>query len=193
MEVWCYAYGNRVEDIGEVSIMEATKGLDFALQQINTKQKSWFYKMRLVLKRFYHQCIKSRNRKDFVKWFFSKAFRRQYSGKSLRDFDHLEEVKSSLKRARFQIGKDGLSSLNSRVKFKRVDISKTVVIFASVPFYDVGGGQRSAQLAKTFNEMGYIVHYIYGFECSEEDIPEMFIPAASKPVSVREEKHCLTP
>lgn len=159
--------------------MEATKGIDFALQQINTKQKSWFYKMRLVLKRFYHQCIKSRNRKDFVKWFFSKAFRRQYSGKSLRDFDHLEEVKSSLKRARFQIGKDGLSSLNSRVKFKRVDISKTVVIFASVPFYDVGGGQRSAQLAKTFNEMGYIVHYIYGFECSEEDIPEMFIPAVT--------------
>ena len=68
---------------------------------------------------------------------------------------------------------------NRKVKLKLFDIAKAVVIFASVPFYDVGGGQRSAQLARTFNDMGYIVHYIYGFECSEENVPDMFIPAVT--------------
>ena len=45
-----------------------------------------------------------------------------------------------------------------------------------MPFYDIGGGQRSAQLAKTLNKMGYSVHYIYAAEASDRgervtDIP----------------------
>ena len=82
-----------MEDIGEVSIMEATKGIDFALQQINTKQKSWFYKMRLVLKRFYHQCIKSRNRKDFVKWFYDGLLLSKHE-----NFLHREKFRNNMPR-----------------------------------------------------------------------------------------------
>ena len=44
-----------------------------------------------------------------------------------------------------------------------------VFIFATIPYYDIGGGQRSSQLAKTFNKMGYSVHYIYGFPSSDFD------------------------
>ena len=46
---------------------------------------------------------------------------------------------------------------------------KTVFLFANIPYYDIGGGQRSSQLAKTFNKMGYSVHYIYGFKSSDFD------------------------
>lgn len=42
-----------------------------------------------------------------------------------------------------------------------------VFIFGSVPFYDIGGGQRSAQLSKIFNKLGYQVFYIFAFDSSE--------------------------
>lgn len=54
--------------------------------------------------------------------------------------------------------------------------SKSIFIFGTVPYFDVGGGQRSAQLAKTFNKLGYSVYYIYAYECSENDIPMISIP-----------------
>lgn len=38
---------------------------------------------------------------------------------------------------------------------------QTVYMIASVPYYDVGGGQRCAQLAKTFKKMGYCIRYFY--------------------------------
>lgn len=52
-----------------------------------------------------------------------------------------------------------------------------IFIFAGVPVYDVGGGQRSAQLARIFNQMGYRVHYIYGIPCTESAPANVFIPA----------------
>ncbi len=42
-----------------------------------------------------------------------------------------------------------------------------IFICAGVPYYDIGGGQRSSQLAKTFNAMGYAVFYFYAFPSSE--------------------------
>lgn len=50
--------------------------------------------------------------------------------------------------------------------------TKQVYIFSGVAYYDIGGGQRSAQLAKTFDKMGYEVHYIYAFDSFEEDRPK---------------------
>lgn len=38
---------------------------------------------------------------------------------------------------------------------------RAIFIFATVPYHDVGGGQRSAQLAKTFGKMAYNVYYLY--------------------------------
>ena len=57
---------------------------------------------------------------------------------------------------------------------------KTVFLFANIPYYDIGGGQRSSQLAKTFNKMGYSVHYIYGFKSSDFDHKNaLLIPCTS--------------
>lgn len=46
---------------------------------------------------------------------------------------------------------------------------RNVFLFATIPYYDIGGGQRSSQLAKTFNKMGWNVHYIYAFPSSDFD------------------------
>lgn len=51
-----------------------------------------------------------------------------------------------------------------------------IYIFATVPYFDVGGGQRSSQLSKIFNKMGYSIYYIYAYECSESNIPNISIP-----------------
>ncbi len=56
--------------------------------------------------------------------------------------------------------------------------NKNIFIFATVPYFDVGGGQRSAQLAKIYNKMGYNIFYIYAFECSEENVPFISIPVS---------------
>ena len=135
--------------------------------------------MALVLRRFYFQFLKNGEKIEFLKWFFAKLFHKKYDGRALNYFDYLEKAKLSLKENRTQIICEALQQDKNNYELKRKDLNKTVVIFGSVPFYDVGGGQRSAQLAKTFNELGYIVHYIYGFECSEENIPDMFIPAVT--------------
>lgn len=55
--------------------------------------------------------------------------------------------------------------------------TKNVFIFGTVPYFDVGGGQRSSQFAKIFNKMGYSVYYIYAYECSESNIPMISIPS----------------
>ncbi len=42
-----------------------------------------------------------------------------------------------------------------------------VFIFGTVPFYDIGGGQRSAQMARIYNQLGYKVFYLFAFDSSE--------------------------
>ena len=54
-----------------------------------------------------------------------------------------------------------------------------IFIFATVPFYDIGGGQRSAQLTKIFNRMGYRVHYFYAFDSSESVRHIMEVPTVT--------------
>ena len=70
--------------------------------------------------------------------------------------------------------------LNSEIQDNNVILksNRNILIFATVPYYDVGGGQRSAQLAKIFNKMGYNIFYIYAFECSEDNVPFMSIPVS---------------
>lgn len=51
-----------------------------------------------------------------------------------------------------------------------------VYIFAGIPYYDIGGGQRSSQLAKTFNKMGYDVYYYYAFDSSESKKFDLRLP-----------------
>ena len=53
-----------------------------------------------------------------------------------------------------------------------------VYIFAGTPYYDIGGGQRSSQLAKTFNAMGFDVRFVYAYRSSEK-APDMPVPVSS--------------
>lgn len=53
---------------------------------------------------------------------------------------------------------------------------KKVFIFAGVPYFDIGGGQRSSQLAKEFNKLGYDVIYIYNNPSNESKIYKLDFP-----------------
>lgn len=122
------------------------------------------YKFLLLKRRFVHQFIHGTwaEKKDFLRWVWSKIIRRDNGSGWLREFDPLENVNAGLERLQ------SLDSLfpnmniafNSYFTLKR---EKQIFIFAGVPFYDIGGGQRSAQLARIFNSMGYAVYYIYYF------------------------------
>jgi len=70
-----------------------------------------------------------------------------------------------------------------KIRRRKLDFSgksknkRQIFIFAAVPFYDVGGGQRSAQLARTFARLGFAVHYIYVAPSAESKVHTMKIPA----------------
>ncbi len=54
---------------------------------------------------------------------------------------------------------------------------RSIFIITGVPYYDVGGGQRGAQLAKTFKKMGYNVHYFYANFTQDKKNPNIVISA----------------
>lgn len=56
------------------------------------------------------------------------------------------------------------------------DKRRRIFILAGIPFYDIGGGQRGAQLTKTFNMLGFEVYYFFGHDSSESKIYHMEIP-----------------
>lgn len=64
----------------------------------------------------------------------------------------------------------------SQIKKANQKKDKKVYIFAVVPYYDIGGGQRSAQLAKIFHKMGYDVTYLYAYESNESEKKDIYIP-----------------
>ena len=53
---------------------------------------------------------------------------------------------------------------------------RKVFIFSLIPYYDIGGGQRPAQLSKAFNKMGYSVYYLFGIHSSESKLFHIEIP-----------------
>ena len=53
---------------------------------------------------------------------------------------------------------------------------KKVFIFGNIPYFDIGGGQRSSQLAKTFYKMGFPVYYIYAYPSSESKVYNIPMP-----------------
>ena len=54
-----------------------------------------------------------------------------------------------------------------------------IFIVASIPYYDIGAGQRCSQLAKTFNKMGYNVNYLYAYKSSENTKFSIEMPMSS--------------
>ncbi|MBR6509511.1 MAG: glycosyltransferase [Clostridia bacterium] len=66
----------------------------------------------------------------------------------------------------------------SEKKFLTPKSKPNIFIVASIPYYDIGGGQRCSQLAKTFNIMGYNVIYLYAFKSSESVRFDLSMPMA---------------
>ena len=100
--------------------------------------------------------------KETVKTGFRKLFPKLY-----------KKTGAANKYANYIFNKESLKDAKDQVVLKS---GSKIYIFAGVPYYDVGGGQRSAQLAKTFNKLGFEVNYIYAFESSESKVYKMDLP-----------------
>lgn len=133
-------------------------------ESLSCVQNAKDYKLLLLKRRFVDQFIRGSwaEKKDFLRWVWSKLTRKDNGARWLREFDPLENVKTKLEWAQNADRLAPRTSIaeNSSFALKR---EKQVFIFAGVPFYDIGGGQRSAQLARIFNSMGYAVYYIHYF------------------------------
>lgn len=68
---------------------------------------------------------------------------------------------------------------NNDKKYLTTKTGPNVFIVASIPYYDIGGGQRCSQLAKTFNKMGFNVIYLYAFKSSESKSYDLSMPMSS--------------
>ena len=131
-------------------------------EDLSALQSSRAYKWFLLRRRFSTQLIRGSmaEKKDFLCWGWSKFTHKDHKAKSLEEFDPLVNAKTRLRRAAYLdhmlVQADTLN--NADGTFKN---GKQVFIFAGVHYCDIGGGQRSAQLARTLNDMGYSVYYIY--------------------------------
>ncbi len=92
-----------------------------------------------------------------------------YKGNGLK-----ETIKKVYRYASFKIKVKNPSKSNTVYKMSKKEkqiiklkTNNRIYIFTNIPYFDVGGGQRAAQLAKTFNNMGYEVQYFYAFKSSE--------------------------
>lgn len=151
--------------------MENLQNVQQILECIQIQQSSRIYRIGLAVKRFMIQCILTHDRRDFIKWLAVRFLKKNYAVKALREFDELENVK----RAADNIYCNSIQEeLPEYIHLKQ---TPEIIIFASVPFYDIGGGQRSAQVTRTFNALGWQVYYIYGFPCTEKNMARIYIPA----------------
>lgn len=94
-----------------------------------------------------------------------------------------ETVKKVYRYTSFKLKVKNPSKSNTVYKLSKTEkqvittkTEKKVHIFTNIPYFDVGGGQRAAQLAKTFNNMGYQVEYYYAFNSSETVKHSMLLP-----------------
>lgn len=124
------------------------------------------YKRFLMGRRFKEQVLQGNwgEKKDFFRWSWSKLTHQDNGSKWLCAFDPLESAQIQLRRVNGLNNALSLAVEQARMMGDRNTVLKTgrqVFIFAGVHYCDIGGGQRSAQLARTFNDMGYRVYYIH--------------------------------
>ncbi len=146
-----------------------------AIEHISAIQNSKGYKWFLFFKRLKTQFIRGniQEKKDFFRWIWSKLTRRENGSKWLQAFDNLEQVRFILEDLYF----NGLTPAEMSAKAWKAKNTRQVFIFAGVPYHDIGGGQRCAQLARIFNELGYRVYYFHEFGTDELCIPKSRVPA----------------
>ena len=94
-----------------------------------------------------------------------------------------ETVKKVYRYASFKLKVKNPSKSNTVYKMSKKEkeviklkTNNKIYIFTNIPYFDVGGGQRAAQLAKTFNNMGFEVQYFYAFKSSETAKHTILLP-----------------
>lgn len=149
-----------------------------ASEKLEIVESSKVYRLALCLRRFVAQCIRGESGgwKDFLRWIFSRPGKRKRAVPMSRfEMIHpiIEYMKNGLHLTAQKL--DYYSGMETKgIMVKR---GRKVFIFAGVPYYDIGGGQRFAQIAKTFDAMGFLVYYFYGMESAEQCPGNMYIPA----------------
>lgn len=172
-----YEKEKEIEGFEEIksAALSQQKATEKAIQMISELQKTKTYKLSLLFRRSKQQILIERQRKDFLKWILEKVTKKDFHTRKLREFDYLEHAKRVLELGQSELEEIGLDD-DPHYRHKN---TQRVFVFASVPFYDVGGGQRSSQLARTFNSLGKQVYYIHAYPCAEENVPDMAIPVSA--------------
>lgn len=152
------------------TVVEILKELDLALDSIGTTQNFRSYKSFLIRRRLKQQLIygSPAERKKFIKWALAKILKGIHKDDdgidALITFDLLESAKKALVQAQSSICTVSHIAENQCAirKDDRLDSrGPQIFMFAGVHYCDVGGGQRSAQMTRVFNRLGYRVYYIY--------------------------------
>lgn len=157
--------------------------LDVVSKLEELRHKKW-YRLIAAYRRVKQQLLdgSKEERKDFLRWLYYNLAKflplkeKENQGRSLYDFAPVDEAYNNLSKLldtteqvleqQYGVGTEGVIAKKNRQFF----------IFAGVPYYDVGGGQRFAQIANVLNSMGYTVYYVYGFDSAESKRPTMYIP-----------------
>lgn len=170
-------YKEYIIEEAKKQLIDSNLSISGAISGISNIRNLKSYKLSLLLRRIKKQIIEGdiSTRKDFLKWTIGKLTGNS-NGSPLNNFDMLYEIEQRLWKQIYSNGQLPYSLMNNSIDFGEPKTTRQFFIFASVPYYDVGGGQRSAQIANTLNNMGYRVYYIYGFESSESKREEMYIP-----------------
>ncbi|NME83076.1 glycosyltransferase [Clostridium sp. SM-530-WT-3G] len=157
---------NSKDDVKE-DIREKLIHIDNYLQQINSIKS---YKQLLYLRRIKDQLIKGSKseKKDFIKYTLNRMLKREkYICNDLKYFDGINIARQSLSNVIQNDFNQNVHFKNNITFEQNKKNTSQVYIFAGIPYYDIGGGQRCSQLANTFNKMGYEVHYFYAFDSNE--------------------------
>lgn len=165
-------------------LTESREFLESVITSMTNRRASRGYKLLIALRRVKRQLFsKDRaDRKDFLYWVYHNLTKvlplkkRHKQGHPLMYFDiydqeyqRLTELLNKTVQAMYlHLGIDTKDAVSKR--------GRKFFIFAGVPYYDVGGGQRFAQIANVLNSMGYAVFYVYGFESAESKRESMYIP-----------------
>lgn len=115
---------------------------------------------------------------DSIRYLAGQAIRRCRE-EGFVDTIHMS-VNYILREVREKIKSDDYLELKSNISVGGALTHKAgpvIYLVASIPYYDIGGGQRCSQLAKTFNRMGYRVKYFYSHHSQDSKDRNLDIPA----------------
>lgn len=150
-----------------VEVEKLNKEIDSINDLLYKVNSAKSYKTLLYLRRIKDQLIKGSKteKKDFIKYTTNRILKREkYICNDLKYFDAINIARQQLYSL---MENKNIESSNKGINIENKKNTSQVYIFAGIPYYDIGGGQRCSQLAKTFDKMGYEVNYYYAYDSNE--------------------------